>query len=822
MYGIGHDGWTECRLFVGDRTIVGRGRNKKLAHADAVAAWFIEHPVRPESLVSTEVPTTSSAAFGQEVISPPERPLAEPTRDLHGYRSVAELIKRPALLIRVDPSFVGPLPEIPVTAGFQTPPSPPLVDFRKPGQIYWWSKLYRYHVGGFRARVFGANDIEASFFPAPGASFSQYFDRNREGSIGNIPNGYNPQTLGMRNVGLVEAQITYQSAYHMLRVPFDNTTIFEPTHSSGSLGVYKTTEGIGLKVFWSADDNLRLSWLFRVPSLKVLPGPGEEEKKRESVKLDHRGRPIHVDFPQDVAVLPESGVGVSFSDAFGEEVSSGGRPAAGEMKYDDNSEQPIDFSALALRPQFVSTHDWTTGDPDQHLIASFPLPWGLIGSDLARIPFRSFVYWRGKMRVKIQIQSQMFQQGLLIVYFAPALYGTDVQDIVGTPTAQTAGMHAFLPAGSTRNLIMDIPFVSPLSRLRWDRRGEELNNIGTLQIRVFNVLRTGSAATGGGLTAKVSVFGSFPESDFQVLRPFGAADEDDVVVQPEGGAVSALNLLRTVDYRVSAGPRFARVSLAGSADALFAPGPVLDRPNYGANPLQFVRKALPDIATLSNVDQMTVLDAYPDQQTHYDPREFGTALDEMDLKYLWTKFTFLNRVGWADTDVPGTILYTGTLTPCPASLDVAVGDSFTPTLVEFSTLPFRLWRGSLRLQITFVASRIITGRVAVCTHYGGDGLGADLNEAMSQYAHIIDLAADNMTHVVEFPWRSAREMLYVPTAGVANEGESHSMGSFTIRVVNPLKSMESASSIVEFNLFWSAGDDYCVSFLGSQTLSFVV
>jgi len=376
----------------------------------------------------------------------------------------------------------------------------------------------------------------------------------------------------------------------------------------------------------------------------------------------------------------------------------------------------------------------------------------------------------------------------------------------------------FLPAGTTRNIILDIPFVSHLSRLRAQNSGNPFESVGMLTIRVFNVLRTGAAASAGALSCRVSVFASFPDSDFQVLLPQGELLEEKgaVTILPEGGVSSILKIPKTIDYKVSGGPKFARFNFEGNlGDAV---GSILDRPNVGLNPQQVVRKAYPDISTLTNVDQMTVLDAYPDQKTEFVPSEFGTSVDEMELPYLWSKFTFLNRVGWSDLHPPGTILYRGPLSPCPFAQIVSAGDRYTPTLVEYATLPFRMWRGPLRLQIMFVASRVITGRVAICTHYGGPGLGADLNEAMSQYAHIIDLAADNMTHVVDFPWRSSREMLYVPTAGVVNDLFDHTMGTFTIRVVNTLKSMDSASSVVEMNLFWAAADGYRVAFLGSQNL----
>jgi hypothetical protein len=202
----------------------------------------------------------------------------------------------------------------------------------------------------------------------------------------------------------------------------------------------------------------------------------------------------------------------------------------------------------------------------------------------------------------------------------------------------------------------------------------------------------------------------------------------------------------------------------------------------------------------------------------FEPSELGTTIDEMSFQHLRkdTK-SYMTTVEWSAQQLEGEVLYTGELTPCPGVLEATQGLTFQPTLLEYTVLPFTLWRGSLKLMVQIIGSKVHTGRLAICTHYGRTSDSIPFSQAMAQYAHIFNFSAEENTFEVEFPWRAQQQMLRVPS-GAYPDLTDFSMGEFSIRVLNPLQTMESVAQSVSLNLYWSAGDDFETDFLGANSI----
>jgi hypothetical protein len=535
--------------------------------------------------------------------------------------------------------------------------------------------------------------------------------------------------------------------------------------------------------------------------------------------------PLAADFEivsqMDRSGTTDSKVGVSFSDTTATAPTTGGRGTelSQEMKHDDMNELPIDFSMIVDRYQWAANLDWTTASQTNSVLGSYRIPWSLLTSATNQSSFKSFVYWRGKVRIKIQLQSNMFQQGCIIAYFVPLTDKADIdRHIAGSRASQTVCPHVMLTAGASRNATLDIPFVHFLKRL--DLGQEEVPNfdLGTLIISVFNPLETGPNASGSGLGAKISLFGSFPESNFQVLDPTGGA----AIVSQGALSSKVTNVTNNISEVTGSTIDFANTTRdkmeGGASNSTDVSG--MDKPNVGLNPTQVVRKKYPDFANACNVDQNQVLDLYPNRSQMLDNTELGVNVDEMHFDYLrkQTK-SFMDTVLWKDTDGQGTTLYFGELTPCPKVISAASNSVFQPTLLEYTTLPFSLWRGGLKLTIQIVGSKVHTGRIVVCTHYGRTSQSIPFEQAMAQYAHVFNFSAEDNTFEVVFPWRSARQMLRVPSGNYPNLAD-FSMGEFSIRVINPLQTMESIASQVQMNLYWSAADDFETDFHGANSIDF--
>jgi len=240
----------------------------------------------------------------------------------------------------------------------------------------------------------------------------------------------------------------------------------------------------------------------------------------------------------------------------------------------------------------------------------------------------------------------------------------------------------------------------------------------------------------------------------------------------------------------------------------------LDYPNIGVNPLQIIRSSYPDIANTENVAQARVMDAHPGRQVPLSRGQFGFDRDEMSLSYVFSRRTLLASAQWGDEMPAGEVLFVSDLAPNPLLLAASAGTDVQPTLLGYATMPFEFWRGGLVLVVQVVPSKFHTGRIAICTHYGRQSSDVvDINEAMSQYSRVIDVASGSTSHAILFPWKSPQEMLRIGLPASTLKKTETTMGQFSIRVLTQLRTQDSVAGAIDINLFWGAAKDFTVDFL---------
>jgi hypothetical protein len=230
-----------------------------------------------------------------------------------------------------------------------------------------------------------------------------------------------------------------------------------------------------------------------------------------------------------------------------------------------------------------------------------------------------------------------------------------------------------------------------------------------------------------------------------------------------------------------------------------------------------VVKKYPELANIKNVDFGQVLHECANISTSVLPEEVGSSDDEMNLKVIREKFTFLTTFVMRDTDAPGTILYNDHITPTPNTMRADLGSTFACTALEYTTLPFTFWRGDLRFRLTCVMTKIHNLRICFNLHLGRESDTIPFTQSMSQYTTVMDFTADQNTFDIVVPWKSNKQMLR--TGYGSNIGE-HIMGEYSIRVLNPLQTMESVNSQVEFNLYMAAGDNFKTDFMSNTGLDY--
>ena len=522
---------------------------------------------------------------------------------------------------------------------------------------------------------------------------------------------------------------------------------------------------------------------------------------------------------------PMSSAGVGFDNSVEAPVTSGGKELSGQMATHAVDEEELTFADFARREQFIAATTWNHGMAVGVSVMEFEVPLDLLISPTLRVAFERFVYFTGDCHIRVMLQSNSFQAGQLIASYNPLT--KENENLDSTLKDFSIRPNIILKAGSTSSKTLVIPFTSIYQALTSDSEVP----MCTFSVHVMNVLRSGATASED--TAEISLFASFPDAKFRVINPVvdtvpvptlassglvsnsakgrmsaRASKHNEQTLYKglsmEGGVASKVTNIN-IDHVVNG-----TVDMHGLTDELDSKqdGEIagLDRPNIGLSYTPARLMKYPDLANGRNLDYCNVLDLSAGEVCQLGVNELASSVDEMDLKYLVTKFTYDRQFKMGTVEPPGTIVASGVMTPCPLMLESASNTDIQPSLMEYCTLPFSLWRGSLKLRFEFITSKVHVMRVAFLTHYGSASVSAEIVEAFSQYAQIFDISAEQNTFDVEVPWRSPTPWLRVPHG--EQTYESVSMGQWSLRIVNPLVTMDSVSNTVDCNVYIAAGDDF--------------
>jgi len=133
------------------------------------------------------------------------------------------------------------------------------------------------------------------------------------------------------------------------------------------------------------------------------------------------------------------------------------------------------------------------------------LPTGLISNAMYQAKLQGFQLMRGTVKIKLQMNGNMFQQGLYMLVFIPGAGITGVNTAIRLANLQTVTQlpRAMLNLATDSEVELRIPWVSPTA---WHNllTGDGIH--GSVYFYVYSALATG---TGGGSTVGYTIWGSF-------------------------------------------------------------------------------------------------------------------------------------------------------------------------------------------------------------------------------------------------------------------------------------------------------------------------
>jgi len=474
------------------------------------------------------------------------------------------------------------------------------------------------------------------------------------------------------------------------------------------------------------------------------------------------------------------------------------------------------------RPVKIRSYSWATG---MNLFEKFN-PWQDFFENtrvLNRIT--NFNLLRCKLKVRIVLNGNGFHYGRAIASYIP-LHNLDaftkdrsffIEDVV----AASQRPHVYLDPTTSQGGTLTLPFVWYENALRIPN--QEWREMGDIIIHGMQNLKHANGATDQVI---VSVFAWAEEVSLCIptanepgaLSPqmgeiFDPQVKDEYgtgpVSRPAGIVAKAAGALSNIP---GIGMYARATAMAANAVSGIASMFGYSRPIELADITPYKPTLLGNMANTNVPDTSQKLTLDVKQELTVDPRVMGLgSTDEMTIKSIAQRESFLTQFGWAVADPAETLLWNSEVSP--VLWNERSNELHMPACC-FATLPFRRWRGSMKFRFQIVASSFHKGRLKITY----DPSYPLTNEYNTNYTYIIDLAKER-DFTVEIGWGHEKSLInhrnpiqdtipYSTTALGADPG-NNANGIISVYVVNDLTVPNSiVNNDIEVNVFVSVGSDF--------------
>lgn len=474
------------------------------------------------------------------------------------------------------------------------------------------------------------------------------------------------------------------------------------------------------------------------------------------------------------------------------------------------------------RPILIGTHTWTPG------VSPFSLsfyPW----SDFFANPrvinrISNYNIINCKLNVKFIVNGNPFYYGRLMVDYLPLPSADSVTTtnvtIKSNAVLASQRLHGFINPTTSQGLHLQLPFIWPENG--FGITGSLFTSLGRMLVRELAPLKHANAST---TPVTINVFAwvddlvlSIPTS----VEPIGLVPQaSEIDMQPS----TIMSAASGVAKQLTSFPIIGKYAMATSMvmDKLggFAKLFGFSRPPIITPAVSMRPSYVGDLACVDKHEVINRLSADSRQELTIDPSIIGVNLpDELSIKYLVSKESYLYTFNWNTSFIEGTHLFSSRVNP--AMFDY-IAPYYYQTALCFSSLPFKYWRGTLRYRFQVVCSEYHKGRI-LFLYDPNFVVGMETNV---NYSRIIDLENEK-DFTIDVAW--GQPNAFLPTSGLSPTVNFTTVGPYAtpsnssngvlgLYVLNSLTSPNSAvNNDISINVFVSACDDFEVAELSASAI----
>lgn len=393
-------------------------------------------------------------------------------------------------------------------------------------------------------------------------------------------------------------------------------------------------------------------------------------------------------------------------------------------------------------------------------------PWfAFLSNSRVKQKLEHYRHIRGNLMIKVTINGNKFFAGSLMMSYDPLATSANGTLIEGNDlNANFAYMlgsqrpHAYMDPNTNCGCTMHLPFIYPYDYI--DLVAINSLSMGLLRfIDLCFLTATEPDATG----VNVNIYAYM--TDVNVCTPtyftmgeIAQSDEysDSPISSTATAIAAAAGNLTTVPLIGNAAR--ATQSTFGVVAALaklagFSKPPKIDSYTMAKS------TTASSIATFNGVDLSEKLTMDIKQEVNLDPAILGAPkVDELGIKYLCEKESYLKQFTWSPSDPEGAIL--GVLPVTPVYYYKLVRDGLDPlismTPSALVAMNFKYWRAEMCYRLKLVASTFHSGRIRIV--YDPIAPVLQLDRINTTYSWVLDLK-ENPEHCMDVGWGSGRKYL---------------------------------------------------------------
>lgn len=458
------------------------------------------------------------------------------------------------------------------------------------------------------------------------------------------------------------------------------------------------------------------------------------------------------------------------------------------------------------RPIIIQTGLWSSATTAETQLYTANFPEVLISNTMYQEKLRGFVGLRATLVIKVQVNSQPFQQGrLMLQYYPYAQYMPNRVSLVNSTLQGRSGCpRTDLDLSVGTEVEMRIPYVSPhvyynlitgqgsfgaIYLVVYSQLRDQVTGTGSVEYTVWAHLEdvdvqyptganifTGSSPNFASLGQKMSD-GKFTEKDLRDIWTSKAYNKqpDKIFAQvaseitqlKESGTISSgigqvSEGLSTMSKIPILGNMFTKPAWISAQVSNIFKMLGFSKPTVQGLPCESKLRGQVRMANFDGADTSHKLALSAQNEIETKSGLSGTSADEMDLSHVLSIPNFWDRFTWNTTDATSSILWDNYVTPMKIKpYSSTILDRFRCTHMGFVANTHGYWRGSIVYTFKFVKTQFHSGRLRISfiPFYYNTTISTGVPDVSRTQKVIVDLRTSTEVSFT-IPYVSSRPWMY--------------------------------------------------------------